>query len=253
MIGIIHPLMNYVDICYYDYDSAFCVTERPVVSIEELASPSRPRGRRAGAVGVREQILDAATEQFGELGYQAATVRRIAAAAGVDAKLVHYYFGGKADLFAAVIAEAFASLGVPEMLDDSAQRGAATPGTRYLYAILSALEESRVGPACIGLVRNLGSHEESRRIFLRFVTEQLIDRLAPRLEGDFAETRVALTSTHILGIVLARYVLQVPTIASLSREELARAAGPTVDRYMFGDAGLPVPGSVLSHDEVGPA
>lgn len=210
------------------------------MSIEGGAASTRPRGRRAGAGGVREQILEVATEQFGDLGYQAATVRRIAAAAGVDSKLVHYYFGGKEDLFAVVIAEAFTSFDVPAVLDDSSQRGAATPGTRYLYAILSALEDSRVGRACIGLVRNLGSHEESRRIFMRFVTEQLIDRLAPRLQGDFAETRVALTGAHILGIVMARYVLQLPPLASLSREDLARATGPTIDRYLFGDAGLPV-------------
>ena len=64
----------------------------------------RPRGRpRGGESGAREQIIDAAVEEFGELGYDGATMRGIAARAGVDAALLHHYFGSKADLFTVTV------------------------------------------------------------------------------------------------------------------------------------------------------
>jgi AcrR family transcriptional regulator len=47
-------------------------------------------------------ILTAAREQFATHGYQAATIREIAAAAEIDPAMVMRYFGNKAKLFAAV-------------------------------------------------------------------------------------------------------------------------------------------------------
>ena len=193
------------------------------------------RGRRPGPTVGREQILAAASEAFGEDGYQGTTIRKISEAAGVDAKLVHYYFGTKEDLFTTVIAETFRARGFPDLLAERSVSAEETPGSRYLLAILTALEHSELGPAFIGLVRNLGTHEESRRIFLRFVSEELIQRLAPELDVDHAETRISLAGSQLLGIVVARYIVKVPPIAELSIPEVARTVGPSIDRYILGD------------------
>lgn len=193
------------------------------------------RGRRPGRNAGREQILAAAAAQFGEHGYQAATIRRIGEAAGVDAKLVHYYFGTKEELFATVIGESFRARGLPGLLVARPPHAGDSPGTRYLLAALTALEDPGMGPAFIGLVRNLGTHEESRRIFLRFVSQELLGRLAPQLPGEDSETRVSLAGSQLLGLVFARYVLKVPPLASLSIPELARIVGPTIDRYILGE------------------
>lgn len=48
-----------------------------------------------------ERILAAARREFAEVGYGPATVKAIAARAGVSANLITRYFGGKAGLFAA--------------------------------------------------------------------------------------------------------------------------------------------------------
>ena len=48
-------------------------------------------GRRGGDSGTREAILDAARKQFAAHGYGGATIRRIAADAGVDPALVHHF------------------------------------------------------------------------------------------------------------------------------------------------------------------
>ena len=198
-------------------------------------SPAPRRGRRPAGHAGREQILEAAISQFGEHGYQATTIRKIGDAAGVNAKLVHYYFGTKEDLFTTAIAETFRSRGFPDLLAEPSPEGAGSPGTRYLSAVLATLEDPGLGPAFLGLVRGLGTHEESRRIFLRFITEELLERLGPQLDTDHGRTRLELAGSQLLGLVLVRYVLKVPPLADFSVQEVARIIGPTIDRYITGD------------------
>ena len=60
-------------------------------------------GRRPGNSGSREAILEAARAAFGERGFSDASVRDIAVRAGVDAALVHHFYGTKEQLFAAAM------------------------------------------------------------------------------------------------------------------------------------------------------
>jgi AcrR family transcriptional regulator len=64
--------------------------------------PVRPLGRRPGNHPTRDTILDAAEELFARSGYAAASVREIAAKAGVNQALVHHYFASKDGLFKAI-------------------------------------------------------------------------------------------------------------------------------------------------------
>lgn len=48
-------------------------------------------GRRPGATETRAEILSAARRLFGEKGYDGATIRGIAATAGVNPALVHHF------------------------------------------------------------------------------------------------------------------------------------------------------------------
>ena len=62
-----------------------------------------PRGRRPGGVDTRQAIVEAARVDFAEQGYDGTSLRGIARRAEVDPALVHHYFGGKPQLFAAVM------------------------------------------------------------------------------------------------------------------------------------------------------
>jgi AcrR family transcriptional regulator len=59
----------------------------------------RPAVRRRDAGATRAAILKAAKAQFARVGYDSATVRDIAAAAGADVALINRYFGSKEGLF----------------------------------------------------------------------------------------------------------------------------------------------------------
>jgi AcrR family transcriptional regulator len=71
---------------------------RPVSSAAEKVDQRRLRGR-----ATRDQILDAAREVLRDSGYGGATMRAVADAAGVRLSLLHYHFGGKRQLFAALL------------------------------------------------------------------------------------------------------------------------------------------------------
>ncbi|KAF1720745.1 TetR/AcrR family transcriptional regulator [Pseudoxanthomonas wuyuanensis] len=74
---------------------------------QPAAESRRPRGRRptADVADLRAQLLDAALACFARQGIAATSLRDIAAEAKVTPALVHYYFGDKAQLQQAVVAE----------------------------------------------------------------------------------------------------------------------------------------------------
>ena len=64
----------------------------------------------------RERIMKAAERLFGAGGYDAASLRAIASAAGVQQPLLHYHFGSKIGLYQAVWERRYAA---PEMRQDA--------------------------------------------------------------------------------------------------------------------------------------
>src|ERR671935_3320884 len=69
-----------------------------------MSSPAKAADQRvARGDATRSQILDAAREALATDGYTGTTTRAIADRAGVQLSLVHYHFGGKRQLLAAVL------------------------------------------------------------------------------------------------------------------------------------------------------
>src|ERR1700728_4963300 len=63
----------------------------------------RPGSRAEQRRRTEARILDAAARVFATAGYERATIRAVASAAGVDAGLVMHYFGSKQELYRRVI------------------------------------------------------------------------------------------------------------------------------------------------------
>ena len=62
-----------------------------------------PKRKRLKAEQRRAQLLDAANELFAERGYEGVSVEDIARAAGVQRGLVHHYFGGRTEVYLALL------------------------------------------------------------------------------------------------------------------------------------------------------
>ncbi|MFB7287412.1 TetR/AcrR family transcriptional regulator [Actinacidiphila glaucinigra] len=69
--------------------------------------PARAGGRTRDAARTRNEILDVATEEFARAGYAGARVDEIAARTRTTKRMIYYYFGGKEQLFTAVLERAY--------------------------------------------------------------------------------------------------------------------------------------------------
>ncbi|MBA3528260.1 MAG: TetR/AcrR family transcriptional regulator, partial [Propionibacteriaceae bacterium] len=71
-----------------------------------------------------------------------------------------------------------------------------------------------------------------------FLTHTVVKRIAAKLSPDHAQLRVALVGSQLAGLAMARYVIQLPPLASVSTESLVTAVAPNLQRYLTGDLGL---------------
>ena len=62
-----------------------------------------PKYSRLAPARRREEILDAANALFAERGYDEVSIEDIAHAAGVTRGLVHHYFGGRKEVYIALL------------------------------------------------------------------------------------------------------------------------------------------------------
>jgi AcrR family transcriptional regulator len=203
--------------------------------------PGRPgstrTGRRAGDSGTREAILSASRAQFAEHGYDGATIRSIARAAGVDPALVHHYFGGKEKLFAAAMKLPFIPSEVIATALKQRDPGESL-GTHMVRTALSVWESAEVRDAFQTMLRSALTSEPAAATLREFVTESILRPLASAADGGVAERipfRASLVATQMLGLALGRYVLRFGPVAGASADEIATAVGPTIDRYLTGD------------------
>lgn len=73
-------------------------------------------GNIRNAVRTRQAIIDAATEEFATLGLGGARIDAIAARAGINKRLLYYYFGNKEALFQAVLERAYEKIRTAESM-----------------------------------------------------------------------------------------------------------------------------------------
>ncbi|MGH2893134.1 MAG: TetR/AcrR family transcriptional regulator [Solirubrobacteraceae bacterium] len=66
--------------------------------------------RQRDAVQTRREILEVATKEFADQGYAGARVDRIAAQTRTAKRMIYYYFGGKEQLYVAVLEQAYAGI-----------------------------------------------------------------------------------------------------------------------------------------------
>jgi AcrR family transcriptional regulator len=201
------------------------------------AVPSRRSGRRPGNPDTRDVVLAAARAAFAERGFDGATIRGIAADAGVDPALVHHYFGNKDKLFLAAV-EAPADPGdlLPEVL--------AAPRDELGSAVVRLLLKVWDGPmqpAGLALVRSAIGNEWTAKLLREFLVSRVLRKVVSTLgyDPDVRAARASLVASQLIGLVMTRYVLRLEPLASASHDSIVAAIGPTVQRYLTGDVELP--------------
>ena len=189
------------------------------------------RGRRPGATETPEAIRAAARRQFAELGFDRATIRSIAAEAGVDPALVIHHFGSKQRLFVESVQLPFP----PEQLIAQLASGPRSQvGERVIRFVLSVLADQDARARWLGLIRAAVTEPEATRALREIVATRIFRPLAEQLGMDDAPLRASLAGSQIIGLVMARHIVLVEPIASLDEERLVEALAPTLQRYLVG-------------------
>jgi AcrR family transcriptional regulator len=192
---------------------------------------ARRPGRRPGETRTRATILAAARTRFADLGYDAATVRGIARAADVDPALVLHYFGSKPALFAAALEIPFE----PEEVVEHVISGPRSQlGRRLALFFLSIWDDPARRESMMALLRAATTSEDAAHMLRERVGERVLRPVGEHLGVPDAQLRMSLCAAHLVGVGIARYIVHIEPIASLSPEQVADLVSPALQRYLTG-------------------
>ncbi|MEH0576672.1 MULTISPECIES: TetR family transcriptional regulator [Streptomyces] len=193
---------------------------------------ARRRGRPPGteSADTRDRILTAAREEFSERGYDKTSVRGIAKAAGVDAALVHHYFGTKEQVFEAAVEVAFApALSAPEAVADGPLDQV---GERFARFVFGVWENPTTRKPLLAILRSAVNNDTAAAVFRRLVASQLLRRIAAQLDLPDAELRAELAAAQLVGCAMMRYVVKLEPLASADLEQIIARVAPVVQGHL---------------------
>ena len=200
-----------------------------------IAEPTADRGDRT-----REKLLNAAIDVFGRHGFDGATTRMLAEAAGVNQQAIPYYFGGKDGLYVATADFIAAAInlrvkGVRERIRTrlaGADAGGGAIGKAQARALLGEIVQrmatlfagSESEPWARFIVREQMQPTEAFRRLYDGVMSPLLDvicRLVGILLAEPAESEhVRLRSLSLLGSVLVYRMAHAATLAKLEWKQV---------------------------------
>jgi AcrR family transcriptional regulator len=192
---------------------------------------SRRTGRWRTGQRNKQRIVEVAREHF-KHGYEQATVRGIAADAGVDVAMVYYFFGNKEGLFNAAVID------IPEhplhelagLLDD----GLDGIGARLVRRFVERWDEGDTFEPLLTVWRSAADQPLAKKLLHDTLAGPVAKRVAAEFGVDNAVLRVELVASHLMGLAFARYQLRIEPIASVGVDDLVEWIGPTVQRYLSG-------------------
>ncbi len=125
----------------------------------------------------RQRILDAALDQFGSRGFEAASLDAIAAQVGVAKQTVLYWFPSKDVLLGAVLQQTADELAVG--IEAAVRAAPDDPLARVEAVVKAAFRPAVRRPALLGLVREVSRLDPT-------VSERLVHRVRPLVDDAVA-------------------------------------------------------------------
>jgi len=146
----------------------------------------------------------------------------------VDPALVHHYFGTKERLF-------LAAMDIPFSPAQAAAQIVTGPietiGERAVRTFLAVWGDPVKRAPVLALIRSAMTNEAAAALVRQFASRVILARVVDGLQITDRELRVEAAVSHLLGMVIMRYVVKIEPIASISDEELVALVGPVIQRY----------------------
>ena len=166
-------------------------------------------------------ILDAARALFAEAGFERTTIRGVAGLAGVDPALVMQYFGSKDGLFAASARWFAERKEFSTATRDELPRAA-------LRDLLQGMEDPQSRAAASAILRSCLTHESARSVMRDEIMADKHAKVAAAIGGPDAELRAGQLGAVMIGTTIARYLLEIPSVAEASPDEIERVLEPVL-------------------------
>lgn len=209
-----------------------------------MSGPGR-RGRRGGDADTRADILDAARSEFARKGYEGASLRAIARAAGVDPALVHHWFAGRPALFAAVMD---IPADPPVVVAGVLAAGRERVGEALVRGFLGVWDQVEGRERFAAIVTSASTHPEAGRVVREFLVHEIFGPIVrhhrPDASEDEVATRASFAAAQLIGIGTARYVLGLEPVQQADADLVAALVGPNLQRLLVED----LPGLTPSDD-----
>jgi TetR/AcrR family transcriptional regulator len=163
-------------------------------------------GRRRDAAGTREALLTAGTDLFADRGFDGVPVEDIARKAGVNKAMINYHFGGKRQLYLAIVRTTFSDIvSRVERLADS--REPAPDVLRTLVAVVAEMATRRHPHFPAMMLRELltgGKQLAPEIIAYPLRVAEVVRRIVERgiREGAFRRVDPLLTHLSVVGSLL---------------------------------------------------
>jgi AcrR family transcriptional regulator len=182
----------------------------------------------------RTAILNAARQLLASRGYEATTIRAVAAAAGIDPSMVMRYYGNKEGLFAAAV-------DVDLLLPKASALPKDRVGELLARHVVSRWEGGLSDEFITLLLRSAGTNKAAAEQLRRIFDGQVL-RFIRAVTGDDPEfrRRAGMVASLVLGLSYCRYILELPAVTELDRDTLVKTLGPVLQHYITGDLDAPV-------------
>jgi len=150
----------------------------------------------------------------------------------VDPALVHHYYGTKERLFAAAVRIPIDPMDVIGPLRD-------VPVEELGYklpSLLLPLWDSEMGAGIIATLRSILAGSEVN-LFRSFVQEVIAVEVGTRVDTPPGSgiIRIQFVASQLVGVIMARYILELEPFKSLPAEQIAQTIAPNLQRYLTGD------------------
>jgi AcrR family transcriptional regulator len=172
--------------------------------------------------------VNAAQDEFGELGFEGGTLRGIGRRAGVDPALVHHYFGSKQQLFVASMQLPFDPSELAHVLADGGIHGL---GERIIRFAVGVWEQPAGRRVMVGISRSAVTDPRAADA-LRSMLESTLLPIIRRLGVDHAELRASLIWSQIVGVLFGRYIIRVGPLAEADPDDLVQRVGPLLQETL---------------------
>ena len=200
-----------------------------------------------------DRIVTVARASFAENGWAGTSLRAVARDAGVDSRLIAYYFTDKSALLQACLQPPPGYLeGIAAVLR--------TPLRRRGAALVRNLLSAWNNPPTAAVLRSIiltAAHEPVALERLQQVfRNSMIGAVADSLDDGERLVRGGLVASQLVGLSMTRYVWRLEPIWRVPDEDVISLIGPTIQRYLTGrlsgGASLtnpgPTPESLMSTD-----